>query len=392
MKNNKSWLVVFSNYWSNSYVYGIGNIVKEFHKDGFAVLWINSIPTRNPSVKRSGSKKTLFKLIFRKLKKHIKPISKQDEKFFIFSPIYIPFPEINFVHWINKFFMRIQVFIALFMFGVTEDYIVMSSSMTNIEYIFKGKEYSSYVHYIADLYSDYRNVKEKTKTRLKILEESLFNFADLLLVSSYNVVEKVERIVKNHEKIIYFPHGVDFNHFHRAYLDKDKYSHLLKYEKPIAGYFGSLTMANDKDVIRRLGNIGFSVVLIGAVKGDYSKLREQPNIHFLGEIEYKDLPKYACNFDIAFMAWKDSEWIRNSNPKKTYEYLALGLPVVSMVIPQVKKELSDIIYFAENTDEFEEKAIKAYEENSMKKIRERIIKAKKSDWSIKYQKLKRLLE
>jgi hypothetical protein len=384
----KKWIIVFSGYWSPSYVYGIGNVIKEFHKDNYSVLWINSIPNRNPSQKRAGSRRALLKNLFRKLLLHFVPIKKVEARFFVFTPIYFPMPENRWVYKFNQFFLQTQLLIVKLFLGIRNGFILFSSSMVNIPYLFPSKKYSKYVHYIADLYSDYREASQIVKYRIREQEKELFNEADLLLVSSYFVVEKVQKIVEDSSKIVYFPHGVEFEHFNSSLKMNYNVLHLKDLNKPIAGYFGSLTMANDQEAMLSIRDAGFIVVLIGAIKGDYSRLMTEPDIYFLGEISYDELPKHASCFDVAFMAWKQSEWIRNSNPKKTFEYLAMGLPIISVRIHQLEKELSEFVYFADHSADYGKLALKALNEDSPVKRLARIGRSQKEDWGNKYQIIK----
>ena len=91
------------------------------------------------------------------------------------------------------------------------------------------------------------------------------------------------------------------------------------------------------------------------------------------------------------MAWKPSEWINNSNPKKTYEYLALGKPIVCNSIPEIKHQLSDYVYFADTPEEFVMQCKKAYSEDSDILVSLRKEKAKITDWNYKYLQLKQLI-
>ena len=57
------------------------------------------------------------------------------------------------------------------------------------------------------------------------------------------------------------------------------------------------------------------------------RLTRHANVHWLGP--YEEIPSYGSWLDIAIMPRLDIDWMRQSNPIKLKEYLALGLPVLS---------------------------------------------------------------
>ena len=194
--------------------------------------------------------------------------------------------------------------------------------------------------------------------------------------------KKLGELVENREKIFQLPHGVDFKHFNNAICNnKIKSRNGL----PIAGYFGSLTHANDQEVFIKLARNGFFVVVIGKVLGDYSLCRKEENIFFTGKIDYEYLPGYAKCFDVCLLNWRMADWIKNSFPKKTLEYLAMGKPIVSVKIPELENRFGNLIYFAEDADDFVGQAKKAIAENDMQKVNLRIDSVKNEDWDNRYK-------
>ena len=105
-------------------------------------------------------------------------------------------------------------------------------------------------------------------------------------------------------KVRVLHHGVDFPHFSAELEPPDIMKQIKALGRPIAGYFGSLSDANDKEVFLSLAQHGFSIVIIGKVLGDYSALQALENIHMLGPIPYSLLPRYAQAFDIGLLNWR----------------------------------------------------------------------------------------
>jgi len=64
-------------------------------------------------------------------------------------------------------------------------------------------------------------------------------------------------------------------------------------------------------------------------------LPQAPNIHWLGQKSYKELPAYMAGWQAGFMPFAINESTRFISPTKTPEFLAAGLPVVSTPITDV---------------------------------------------------------
>ena len=69
-----------------------------------------------------------------------------------------------------------------------------------------------------------------------------------------------------------------------------------------------------------------SMVLLGKVTTDISRLTSLPNVHLLGRKPFETLPAYCKAFDVAMNPFPINEVTLNANPLKVREYLAAGLP------------------------------------------------------------------
>ncbi|MEH6591100.1 MAG: glycosyltransferase, partial [Halioglobus sp.] len=127
-----------------------------------------------------------------------------------------------------------------------------------------------------------------------------------------------------------------------------------KWKSPVIGYFGSITDSNDWDMIEHaaLERPEWQFVFIGKKLINLPALEVLPNVHFLGFTPYEDLPGIAVNFDVGIMFWKMTDWIKACSPLKFKEYLAMGLPVVSVPIDEVVNKYSDYAEVASTGPEF----------------------------------------
>ena len=74
--------------------------------------------------------------------------------------------------------------------------------------------------------------------------------------------------------------------------------------------------------------------------GPVVKIREEelprlPNIHYLGQKKYSELPQYLSQWDVAMLPFAQNASTRFISPTKTPEYLAAGKPVVSTPVRDV---------------------------------------------------------
>jgi glycosyltransferase involved in cell wall biosynthesis len=100
------------------------------------------------------------------------------------------------------------------------------------------------------------------------------------------------------------------------------------------GYFGYLAGAwFDWDLLAGAARSrpAWRFYLIGYGGPRDFKLPE--NIRLLGKQPQSELAAYAANWDVAIVPFKRERLAAGADPIKTYEYLAMGLPVVTTGVP-----------------------------------------------------------
>jgi UDP-galactopyranose mutase len=97
----------------------------------------------------------------------------------------------------------------------------------------------------------------------------------------------------------------------------------------------------------------WQLVLVGpVVKIDPATLPRHPNIHYLGQRSYDELPKYLAGWDVCLLPFARNDATRFISPTKTLEYMAAELPIVSTPITDVAEPYGDIVYLGESPEEF----------------------------------------
>ena len=103
------------------------------------------------------------------------------------------------------------------------------------------------------------------------------------------------------------------------------------------GYFGHLSRSwFDWGAVHRLAasHPRWSFHIIGY--GDGPEAPPPDNVLLLGKVPHGQLPEYAANWDVGLIPFRPGNVSRAVDPVKIYEYLALGLPVVTQGMPHLE--------------------------------------------------------
>ena len=189
------------------------------------------------------------------------------------------------------------------------------------------------------------------------------------------------------KKAFYLDHGVDYELFSTAEQDPYKPEEIENIPRPIVGFFGSIH--NHTSNIDLLGKVAalltdMSFVFVGRVAVDVSGLHDKKNVWLLGQKPYEKIPHYGKYYDVAIMPWNQNRWIEGCNPIKLKEYLALGKPIVSTPFPELEN-YRDVVYVAEDPEEFAECIKKALVEDNDEQIVARRTKVESASWENKAQ-------
>jgi UDP-galactopyranose mutase len=171
--------------------------------------------------------------------------------------------------------------------------------------------------------------------RLGEREIELMQRADLVFTGGISLYEDKRR---HHANVHAFPSSVDAAHFRSARERRGDPADQEAIQHPRLGYYGVIDERLDLQLIELVARSrpDWQVVLVGpVVKIDPETVPKLPNIHALGQKDYKELPRYLSGWDVALMPFAENDATRFISPTKTLEYLAGGRPVVSTPINDV---------------------------------------------------------
>ena len=197
----------------------------------------------------------------------------------------------------------------------------------------------------------------------------------------------------------FVPNGVNFDLFNRALsANLPLPADLASVPRPIIGFAGWLGYHIDVDLLYRVAETyaDCSLVLVGPDQlpdtATRQRLRNRPNVFFLGQKEPEHLPNYLQVFDVALMPYLLNEGhVRSAYPLKLHEYLAAGRPIVTVALPEVQP-FSSVIRMAETPGEFIRDIGRAFGDHDSEAIQGRVAVAKENTWDHRVAEMYHVLE
>ena len=212
-------------------------------------------------------------------------------------------------------------------------------------------------------------------------ERFVMSKAAVVFTGGYQLFESKSR---HHGNVHFYGCGVDVEHYAWARsADTRVPDSIASLPRPVFGYFGVIDERLDYALVAALAERfpEASVVMAGPfAKIDPNDLPKHPNIHWLGQQKYEDLPALVKGFDVCLMPFALNEATKYINPTKTLEYMAGGKPVVSTAIADVVRNFTPIVQVAHSPEEFVDAVERAWRSPDATLIREGIERAAGSSW------------
>lgn len=157
-----------------------------------------------------------------------------------------------------------------------------------------------------------------------------YDFIDKHFNRVFTVSESLKNIFPRNAHVQWIPNGVDMQHFTAP---RSLPADLARIPKPWIGYHGVIQDRIDVDLLAFVAQQrpNWSFVFVGVVWPfeALQKLRALPNVFFLGQKHYHEIPAYVQHFDVGIIPHKRNLFTESMNPLKVYEYLVCGVPVVA---------------------------------------------------------------
>jgi len=202
------------------------------------------------------------------------------------------------------------------------DMLLFDAGGTGIYYEF-AKKASVVVYRVNDLLAEF---PRQTKGSIAC-EKEIIRKADLVLPASGSIYDEVLRIRGSAGGVHLLPNGVNLRLFSAAAPCPPEYAAI---PEPRAILVGVLSSWYDWDLLAEVARMrpGVSFCLVGRGKVPDMGLG---NVHVLGPCAPEQVPAYMQHAAVGLIPFSDCPLVRRiERPLKFYEYIASGLPVVSV--------------------------------------------------------------
>ena len=197
-----------------------------------------------------------------------------------------------------------------------------------------------------------------------------------------------------------FPSSVDVEHFGAARREGAlaEATDQVAIPHPRLGFYGVIDERIDFGIIDAMATAHpeWQIVMVGpVVKIDPQTLPRRPNIHYLGQRTYDELPAYLAGWDVCLLPFALNDATRFISPTKTLEYMAAERPIVSTPIADVAGPYEDIVYLGRGPAEFItacEEALTAAEEERERRVARMRSVLSRTSWDATAEAMDRLID
>ncbi len=333
--------------WDNPFWTNKQHVAVELGRRGFRVLYVESVGLRRPTLKSRDLGR-----ILRRLWRCVRAPKRVRDNLWVWSPLVLPVHGLRWARGVNRFLFRSGLKFWMKWLHVSPEILWTYNPLT-VEFLTLSK-FGAVVYHCVD---DMKAVPGMPVEVLVRAERELVRRADVIFTTAPRLAEDRRTLNSN---TYYHGNVADYDHFSRALDARIKIPEdLVRIPEPRLGFVGAVSGYKlDFSLLRKLAEAHpeWSIVLIGKVgEGDpwtdVSELRGLQNLHLLGPRAYSELPCYLKGLQVALLPNLLNEYTASMFPMKFFEYLAAGLPVVSVDLPALR-EHSDVALVTKTPEEF----------------------------------------
>lgn len=183
-------------------------------------------------------------------------------------------------------------------------------------------------------------------------ESALLNIADVVFTGGPSLYQSKR---DRHANAHCFSSSVDAAHFRQAQDRAISHPEQAHIPHPRLGFYGVIDERFDVDLVSSMAaaHPEWQIVLVGpVVKIDPATLPKQPNVHYMGQRTYDQLPQFLAGWDVCLLPFALNESTKFISPTKVLEYMAAELPSVSTPITDVMVPYGDVVAIAESHQDY----------------------------------------
>ena len=250
------------------------------------------------------------------------------------------------------------------------------------------------------IYDDYPTLNG-THPDLEAKEITLLKKADVVFVINKSLIEKKRKLVER--DYIHLPQAVDFDLFELARKTKaPPPSDISAIGAPRLGYIGRINEKVDLDLTLQLAQKrnDWSFVFVGpvnttpALSDVINRLKEKPNVHFLGTKDFSEIANYWNCIDVAIVPYRvePGQWAHFGSPLKLREAFAAGKPVVSTPLSDVQ-EFEGLALTASSVAEWEARIEESLAQSEDTTLKAKMLDlARQNSWTARTEMISKIMQ
>lgn len=177
--------------------------------------------------------------------------------------------------------------------------------------------------------------------------------ADVVIAVSEVLADQYRAL--GHPRVIVIPNGCDLSTL--ADVDEHPIPTDVHLPGPIAGLLGHLSERISLDHLEAVADRALSLMLVGPRPdhfggGRFEALVRRPNVCWVGERHYEQIPSYLRLIDVGLTPYGASAFNQASSPLKTIEYLAAGRGSVSTDLTGIRAFHTDEVCITDSPEGF----------------------------------------
>ena len=195
-------------------------------------------------------------------------------------------------------------------------------------------------------------------------EHALLNIAGVVFTGGPSLYRSKQPL---HANVHCFPSSVERQHFARAMDPSIDHVDQRALPHPRFGFFGVIDERFDAVSISMLAEShpDWQIVLVGPiVKIHPHTLPRRPNIHYMGQRPYAELPEFLAGWDVAMLPFAINEATRYISPTKVLEYMAAEKPIVTTPVNDVVEPYGHAVHIGRHPPSFVMACERALEEGA----------------------------
>jgi glycosyltransferase involved in cell wall biosynthesis len=251
------------------------------------------------------------------------------------------------------------------------------------------------LYHVVDEYTSFQDKTLARRRQVEGQEKEMMAQVDAVIVVSKELYEAKRAFNPNTYLV---PNGVDYRAYSDALANPQLPEDLQVIKSPRLGYSGLIGDKLDLSMLKDLAqeNPEWSLVFLGPVNASklaetWQALQAMPNVHYLGSVEWSQVPHYVKGFDVGLMPYVQDQHSETISPLKLYDYLAAGLPIASMSIPAAR-EFGQYIHLADSPENFPQAVRDALADTTPERSQARREIAAQNTWEARAEQLSDVVE